>query len=222
MASPSPALTDVPSTEPSEPSILTGLLTSFGTVVINGLVVFGVPMTADARIWSMGIVAFLSPFLASLIIRFKVFSPRTVDQLMSAWKMAISDAQYEATIAKAQSAAAATAQVAVAEILPKVIQAVQGASVAPQQPSPAPRTSPPPQDVMQPPAEPQQPASSYLSYDPNLPGSGDPSAQADSPRRGYVPNPEIDNTVRTGGYFDDYREPERGYPQQGPRHGLRR
>lgn len=66
----------------SEPSVIVGTVTAFVTALIGLLVAFGLDITEDQKNAILGMTAVLAPIIAAVIIRGKVFSPATVDQMV--------------------------------------------------------------------------------------------------------------------------------------------
>lgn len=65
----------------TEPSVLIGGITSLATALIGVGVAFGFDIDQQQQTAILGLTAVIAPALASIIIRFQVFSPRTTDRL---------------------------------------------------------------------------------------------------------------------------------------------
>lgn len=66
----------------TEPSVIVGTITAFVTAAIGLLVAFGLDVTDDQKNAVLAMTAVLAPVIAGIIIRGKVFSPETVDDIM--------------------------------------------------------------------------------------------------------------------------------------------
>lgn len=119
---------DIPSTAPSNPAIQTSAYVSFATLLVNGLALFAIPISDDQRIYLIGTIAFIVPMVAGVLIRFKVFSPKTVEQLEAAYQIVLLDR--DAKIAKLE--ATNTVADALKQALPRALVA----PVSPQAPMP--------------------------------------------------------------------------------------
>lgn len=131
---------DPPSTQSGEPAAATGVIVAGTTILINGLIMFGITtLTPDQKAYLLAAVAFLAPAIAGAWIRFKVWSPRTVDQLVQRFQDRLHEAHRETERARAEVAAARSATSAVQEAIPMAIQGLaahlaQQGPAAPQQP----------------------------------------------------------------------------------------
>lgn len=65
-----------------EPSILIGGITAFVTALIGLLVAFGLDIDQQQQTAILGMTAVLAPAVASIVIRFRVFSPATTERLV--------------------------------------------------------------------------------------------------------------------------------------------
>jgi hypothetical protein len=65
----------------SEPSVIIGGITAFVTAAIGLLVAFGLDIDQQQQTAILGMTAVLAPVLASVAIRFRVFSPATTERL---------------------------------------------------------------------------------------------------------------------------------------------
>ena len=65
----------------TEPSVIIGSVTAFVTAAIGLLVAFGLDIDQQQQTAILGMTAVLAPVLASIAIRFRVFSPSTVERL---------------------------------------------------------------------------------------------------------------------------------------------
>lgn len=150
-----------PSAQSGEPAAATGAIVAGSTILINGLIMFGITtFTPDQKAYLLAAVAFLAPAIAGAWIRFKVWSPKTVDQLVQRFQGRIHEAHRETERARAEAAAARSATSAVQEAIPMAIQGL--ATHLAQQTLTAP---PPPAD------DPQEPAERPHGLDPILPPS---------------------------------------------------
>lgn len=66
----------------TEPARVIGGAIAAVSAIVALLVAFGVDFTADQQAAILGVVATLAPLVAALIIRSRVFSPRTVSKLV--------------------------------------------------------------------------------------------------------------------------------------------
>ena len=64
-----------------EPSVLIGGITAFVTAAIGLLVAFGLDIDQQQQTAILGMTAVLAPAIAGIVIRFRVFSPSTVEKL---------------------------------------------------------------------------------------------------------------------------------------------
>lgn len=150
---------DPPSTQSGEPAVATGAIVAGSTILINGLVMFGVTtLTPDQKAYLIAAVAFLAPAIAGAWIRLKVWSPRTVDQLVQRHRDRLHEAHRETERARTEAVAARSATSAVQEAIPMAIQGLV-AHLVPQAPPPPvdddpqePSPRPPDPDPIQPPS----------------------------------------------------------------------
>lgn len=68
----------------TEPSVIIGGITAFVTAAIGLLVAFGLDIDQQQQTAILGMTAVLAPAIASIIIRFRVFSPATTERLTDA------------------------------------------------------------------------------------------------------------------------------------------
>lgn len=143
-------VTDLPSTEPGEPALSSGLSVGAATLLVDGLVLFGAPLTSDQKSYAIALVTFLAPLVAGFVIRTKVFSPKTVEQITAALKMVVADR--ERSLAEVQGQLhTATSVAPIQATLPALVAKLpdpphsNGAGsypVPPQAPAPAPQERP--------------------------------------------------------------------------------
>lgn len=76
--------TPTPIADPTsrEPLLSVGSVTAGVTLLIAGLVSFGLPISDDQQAALLALIAFLAPFAAALAGRGKVFAPATVARLL--------------------------------------------------------------------------------------------------------------------------------------------
>lgn len=65
----------------TEPAQIIGWITAAAAAAIALLVAFGVELTEDQRTAILSAVAVIAPILAGLAIRFRVYSPATVEKI---------------------------------------------------------------------------------------------------------------------------------------------
>jgi hypothetical protein len=65
----------------TEPSAIVGTITAAVTAIIGLLVAYGFDISQDQQVAILGVTAVAAPLLASIIIRFRVFAPATVEKL---------------------------------------------------------------------------------------------------------------------------------------------
>lgn len=68
-----------------EPSLISGGSVALGTMAVNAVISYGVPITPDLKLLLVGLFGVVAPALAGFIIRSRVFSPATMAQLKSHW-----------------------------------------------------------------------------------------------------------------------------------------
>lgn len=124
----SPVVYHIPTDAPSNPALQTGALVSGATLLINGLTLFAIPISTDQKVYLISLITFVAPLVAGAIIRGKVFSPKTVEQIEAAYKMMVSDRDGRIT----QLAAQASVASALKDVMPRLLAA------------PAPQAPPPP------------------------------------------------------------------------------
>jgi hypothetical protein len=138
--------TPVTSAPATEPAVLTGTLVALATMVVNGLLIFGqLSLTTDQRSYVIGAIAVLAPLIAGIWIRFKVWSPATVDRIIAHYQTQVLAAQ---RVAERAQVSADMHQQALNVALPAALNEVldrQRALQAPQQPQEAPQMFRPPQ-----------------------------------------------------------------------------
>jgi hypothetical protein len=110
-------VTGIPSTAPANPAIQTSAYVAFATLLVNGLALFSIPLSGDQRVYLIGTITFIAPLVTGVLIRFKVFSPKTVEQIESAYQLAILDR--DARIAKLEATGSMLA--ALKEALPQKV-----------------------------------------------------------------------------------------------------
>lgn len=71
-----------PSTEPAEPLLTVGAITTAGTVLLGLLVAFGLHLSDDQRQAILAALAVLAPLITAIWGRSKVYSPRTAARLV--------------------------------------------------------------------------------------------------------------------------------------------
>lgn len=142
---------EVPSTEPAEPALSTGGIVAGTTLLINGLVMFGLTITPEQKLYLIALITFAAPLLTALWIRFKVWSPRTVDRIISEFRQREATHQRQIDQAKAEVVAARAASDAVQASIPSVVQGLVG-SLGPQQPLNGSLSAPEP-EPLRPPSE---------------------------------------------------------------------
>jgi hypothetical protein len=134
------SVTDMPSTDAKEPAVSTGSVIAGGTLLVNGLILFGVPLEPDQKLYIVSLISFLAPLIAGLIIRFKVFSPASVDKIVQALRLEKYAAERTARAATAEAVAARTAVQAAQDTISLAVQGVMAQlpqnrpAAAPEQP----------------------------------------------------------------------------------------
>lgn len=181
---------------PSEPAAVTGTLVALGTVIINGMLLFGrLSLSTDQKTYVLGAIAVIAPIVAGVWIRFKVWSPATVARIVAAYRAEL--AQHQQAVVVAQAQAQATKDT-LSAALPAAIQGVlanvpaQAQRQAPQMPTTPPRPSPPVEpstEYLAPRQEPVQPAPPPPLPLPHEPWSGDHYPGPYDPGYGYQPQP---------------------------------
>lgn len=83
MINPLPPFPD-PATAQSEPLLTVGTITGFAVALVTLLIAFGIHLTGDQRTAILGVVAVAAPFVTAVVGRTKVYSPRTVVNLLAA------------------------------------------------------------------------------------------------------------------------------------------
>lgn len=78
---------------PKQPALTTASGIILGTLVIDVVLAFGVPLTPDVKALIIGAVSLLAPFVQALIVRTKVFSPHTVAELQRIYSQLLEAAQ---------------------------------------------------------------------------------------------------------------------------------
>lgn len=151
---------DLPSTESSEPAVITSVVVAVGTLIVNGGL-FAIPLTVDQRMISIIAVNLLAPIVAGLIIRFKVVSPKTYDQVSSYFKLLLAEKDAALTAAVEQGKNQVSVVSAIQDLLPTLLPQLGGTIgaavasstiLATQQLAPV-----PPQAPSAPPSPPQEP-----------------------------------------------------------------
>lgn len=80
-----PVTKPVPSSAMStEPATIVGSITAAATAIIALLVAFGMDLTQDQQNAILGVVAVAAPVIAAVIIRGKVYAPKTVQEQVNA------------------------------------------------------------------------------------------------------------------------------------------
>lgn len=119
------SVVDIPTDAPKEPARTTGAIVAGATLLINGLVLFGIlTLSSDQKLYLVTATGFLAPLVAGLWIRGKVFSPATVDKLISNFRKAADDSATALSQAKSETAATKAAIQAVQAVIPQVVQAL--------------------------------------------------------------------------------------------------
>lgn len=133
---PPPPEIDVPQTEPAEPALSTGAIVSGGTLLVNGLVLFGVPITVDQKLYVVALITFLAPLVAGMLIRGKVWSPKTVSTMLDGVKETVDKHKAAAVSARNEAVATKAAAEQMQAAIPSVVQGlVSGLIAAPQEPA---------------------------------------------------------------------------------------
>jgi hypothetical protein len=65
----------------TEPSAIVGTITAAVTAIIGLLVAYGFDISQDQQVAILGVTAVAAPLLASIIIRFRVFSPASTERI---------------------------------------------------------------------------------------------------------------------------------------------
>jgi hypothetical protein len=204
-------------TEKSEPAISTGAVVTAGTMLVDGLILFGVQIGAEQKTYLLSVITLLAPIIASLIIRAKVWSPKSMMAIVDHYKTQLAAKEREADQASAQAAAAQAAVSAVRASVPAAVQGLIGRP--PQQP---------PQRPAEPPRQPSAPETQrpvpdrvYGLYG----GEEQPAGRINPPTRVQpaVPPTEPGPDADPGGFYR-YSEEElaapRGIRRPGPRHSM--
>lgn len=78
----------------TEPAAIIGGITAFVTAVLALLVAYGVDISQTQQTAILGLVAVVAPLIAALAIRFKVWSPASVQEVKrDAYRAGLDDAQ---------------------------------------------------------------------------------------------------------------------------------
>jgi hypothetical protein len=206
-------ITDMPSTEPKEPAVSSGLTVGFATLLVNGLVVVGAPLNFEQKTYLVGALTFLAPIIAGFVIRSKVFSPKTVEQIQAYWQLVVADKDRAIAAVKTEMAAQNVVGPIIDQTLPRLFASLPVATVPPSpaaQPTPEMRQEMPqglvPADTRMMPAVPL-PSEAYQRFMAEQPPQRHQGYQSPpDPPAGNV------NTAQPEGYYDyaPRREPE-GY-----------
>ena len=65
----------------TEPAAIVGTVTAVVAAIIALLVAFGLDISQDKQVAILGVVTVVTPLIASLVIRGKVFAPATVERI---------------------------------------------------------------------------------------------------------------------------------------------
>ncbi len=83
MTTPEPVEPPADEPQPSEPALSVGVQGTIGVAIMNALVVFAVPLSAEQRLAIVGLVTTVVPFVLAFLVRRRVFSPETVRLLLA-------------------------------------------------------------------------------------------------------------------------------------------
>jgi hypothetical protein len=138
---------DLPSTSPTEPSMNTGTAAAFAGVIINSLILFGIPLSTNTKVVIVLGVTLLLPIVVGVLVRRKVFSPASVDKIVAEMQKQIETAKTEATNSRMELVAAQAAhQASMGAVRTTVTEAfpalAQGLLNGPVSPPPAARVDP--------------------------------------------------------------------------------
>lgn len=163
-------VTDIPSTAPREPALQTGTVVAFGTLAINGFALFVAPITPDQKLYLIALITFLGPILAGAIIRFKVFAPRTVDQIRLYYEVALREKEHRLAAARAAAQSNAVVARAIEESLPTMLAKMSQVPgpASQERPRPASRPRPTP-DSPGPVSTPPRPSQAQVLPHPGYP-----------------------------------------------------
>ena len=64
-----------------EPSLLSGGATALGTLIVNGIISYGIPISPDLKVLLVSLIGILAPALVGVVVRSHVFSPAAVAAL---------------------------------------------------------------------------------------------------------------------------------------------
>lgn len=106
MDQPQESYEDAPIDQPSEPAVIRGVVTAIGTLLMNGLVVFGVSgLTSDQRGYILTVLNVLAPIVAAVWIRSKVWSPASVERIRRYFQGKLDATQQDLLHARAETVA---------------------------------------------------------------------------------------------------------------------
>lgn len=129
----------LPSTAPTQPALTTGSFIGISGLIVNILVLIGVPLTPETKTWVVLGVTLLGPVVAGLLIKGKVFSPATVDAIVQQMRDRLDQANGEIVAMRAATVARDAAhQVALDTVQGTVVSAlsqIQASSTPAPQPS---------------------------------------------------------------------------------------
>lgn len=107
----------LPTVAPAEPAMGIGAWMALGSLVVSVLLDIGLPLSDTQQRWMYLLVIFLGPILCSVVIRSKVFSPATVDEIVQTLQSKLRGADLESSDAIAREQALAMLYPAVHALL---------------------------------------------------------------------------------------------------------